>query len=521
MFSKFKDFAQKVLPSTTTFDNTTSSSSSSTSSNPQQLNRSSPDQQQQQLPSSSIQQTTMPKPPIKKTKVSETVVRNIVDEYDVDDDDDDDDYDEEVEPFRVAFTKHLYEEDEPEPAQLPTWTIELKVQVMDGKTFKIKANQFSNVSELKKAIRKKHSIPIDHQHLFYNCKLLNDGHTLIYYEVDKGVTLKMYVGQTIERCEFYSIRADLLDSKAEQLELPTETLLSLCHFGQSRPPSNPHAELTIQIMNGRSFTIFTSTINMVGKLKEEIAEQEKIPIEHQNLFFNCQLLDSSRTLICYEIEYGSIITMHLGISMTGCRFYYVRPDLFDMQYSCEYANTNMDNQTKMFCASRPYIRPLEARRFAIKVRGKYEDMKWLGQPSTSTREIPGEWPMAYHGTSEANILEIVNSGFDLRKCVRMAYGKGIYCSPDPKTALWYSKDYECEINKMGTYRVILQCRANPEKIKVVRAGDNQLGEYWTVPDGADLRPYGVCVYFYPVGYQHTNVYKTVPIVLPPKILPKS
>uniref|UniRef100_A0A914YZ72 Ubiquitin-like domain-containing protein n=1 Tax=Panagrolaimus superbus TaxID=310955 RepID=A0A914YZ72_9BILA len=372
----------------------------------------------------------MSKPPIKKTKISETVVSNIMDEYDDDEEEEEEEDgndDDDVEPFRVAFTKHLYEEDEPEPIELPTWLIELKVQIMDGKSFKIKVNQFSNVSELKKAILKMHSIPPNHQHLFYNCKLLNDGHTLIYYEVDNGVTLKMYVAKTVERCEFYSIRADLLDPEAEQLELPTETLLSLCHFGQTRPPSNSHAELTIQIMNGQSFTIFTSTINMVGKLKEEIAEQEKIPIEHQNLFFNV------------------------------------------------------------------------TRRFAIKVRGKYEDMKWLGQPSTSTREIPGEWPMAYHGTSEVNILEIVNSGFDLRKCVRMAYGKGIYCSPDPKTALWYSKDYSCEINKSGTYRVILQCRANPEKIKVVRAADNRLGEYWTVPDGADLRPYGVCVYFYPVG----------------------
>lgn len=39
-------------------------------------------------------------------------------------------------------------------------------------------------------------------------------------------------------------------------------------------------------MNGRAFTIITSTINMVGKLKEEIEAQEKIPVEHQNLFFN-------------------------------------------------------------------------------------------------------------------------------------------------------------------------------------------------------------------------------------------
>uniref|UniRef100_A0A914QI48 Ubiquitin-like domain-containing protein n=1 Tax=Panagrolaimus davidi TaxID=227884 RepID=A0A914QI48_9BILA len=520
MFTKIKEFAQKVVSPSEPSALQAASSSSTTNQLLQQpqINQKSSVEETEQLPSSS----KMPTPTIKKTKISETTVissSNNFDEYGYGNDDEEED-DDDSQPFRVAFTKHLYEEAEPEPIELPKWMIELNVQIMDGKSFKIKASQFSNVSELKKSILRMHSIPLNHQHLFYNCKLLNDNHTLIYYEVDNGVKLNMYVGETINKCEFYSLRADLLDPKAEQLEFgfPTETLLSLCQLGKNRPSSYPYAALNIQIMNGRAFTIITSTINMVGKLKEEIEAQEKIPVEHQNLFFNCQLLDTSRTLICYEIEDGSTITMNLGISMTGCRFYYVRPDLFDMQYSCEYANTNMDNQTQMFCAGKPYIRPLEARRFAIKVRGKYEDMKWLGQPSTSIRVIPGEWPMAYHGTSEVNILEIVKSGFDLSKCVRMAYGKGIYCSPDPKTALWYSHDYKCDVNKTGTYRVILQCRANPDKIKVVRAGDKQLGEYWTVPEGADLRPYGVCVYYYPEGHQKqiNPIYRTIPPPIAPR-----
>lgn len=34
----------------------------------------------------------------------------------------------------------------------------------------------------------------------------------------------MYVGETINKCEFYSIRADLLDPKAEQLEFGFPTV---------------------------------------------------------------------------------------------------------------------------------------------------------------------------------------------------------------------------------------------------------------------------------------------------------
>jgi hypothetical protein len=77
-----------------------------------------------------------------------------------------------------------------------------------------------------------HSIPPNHQHLFYNCKLLNDNHTLIYYEVDNGGKLNMYVGETINKCEFYSLRADLLDPKAEQLEFGFPTV-SFCFFFSS------------------------------------------------------------------------------------------------------------------------------------------------------------------------------------------------------------------------------------------------------------------------------------------------
>uniref|UniRef100_A0A914QX66 Ubiquitin-like domain-containing protein n=1 Tax=Panagrolaimus davidi TaxID=227884 RepID=A0A914QX66_9BILA len=244
MFTKIKEFAQKVVfPSEPSALQAASSSSTTNKLLQQpQINQTSSVEETGQLPSSS----KMPTPPIKKTKVSETTVissSSNFDEYGYGNDEEEDDDD--SQPFRVAFTKHLYEEAEPEPIELPKWVIELNVQIMDGKSFKIKASQFSNVSELKKSILKMYCIPSNHQHLFYNCKLLNDNHTLIYYEVDNGVKLNMYVGETINKCEFYSLRADLLDPKAEQLEFgfPTETLLSLCQLGKNRPSSYPYAAL--------------------------------------------------------------------------------------------------------------------------------------------------------------------------------------------------------------------------------------------------------------------------------------
>lgn len=51
------------------------------------------------------------------------------------------------------------------------------------------------------------------------------------------------------------------------------------------------------------------------------------------------------------------------------------------------------------------------------------------------------WPVAYHGTLEVNVLDILRDGFDLNKCVRFAYGKGIYCTPQPHVALGYGHEY--------------------------------------------------------------------------------
>ncbi|KAH7696887.1 ubiquitin 1, partial [Aphelenchoides avenae] len=52
---------------------------------------------------------------------------------------------------------------------------------------------------------------------------------------------------------------------------------------------------------------------------------------------------------------------------------------------------------------------------------------WLGSINAL-----GEWQVAYHGTSWDNLSGIIKHGFDLERCERCTYGKGIYCAPDPK-----------------------------------------------------------------------------------------
>ena len=62
--------------------------------------------------------------------------------------------------------------------------------------------------------------------------------------------------------------------------------------------------------------------------------------------------------------------------------------------------------------------------------------------------MTGEWPVAYHGTKESNALDIVKQGFDINKCKRFAYGEGIYCTPDPRTAFTYGENYDYNVSKI-------------------------------------------------------------------------
>ena len=87
--------------------------------------------------------------------------------------------------------------------------------------------------------------------------------------------------------------------------------------------------------------------------------------------------------------------------------------------------------------------------------GKYENNDWLGKKGERTDTDDKEWPVAYHGTLEMNAMGIVRNGFRLDKGVRFLFGKGIYCTPNPKAALDYAGKYTHEVNFKNAYNSFL------------------------------------------------------------------
>ncbi|RGB37535.1 hypothetical protein C1646_756777 [Rhizophagus diaphanus] len=95
------------------------------------------------------------------------------------------------------------------------------------------------------------------------------------------------------------------------------------------------------------------------------------------------------------------------------------------------------------------------RRFALNVLNKYDDNNWLGvdKRNDSSSSVRGEWPVSYHGTAKDNCKSIAEDGYLL---------------------------------------VVFQNRVNPNTLIKISKEETGIGEYW-ISDGADLRPYGICI----------------------------
>ena len=144
------------------------------------------------------------------------------------------------------------------------------------------------------------------------------------------------------------------------------------------------------------------------------------------------------------------------------------------------------------------------KRYGLRISHCYDsgDNKWLDLSGQK-----GEWAIAFHGvafpyksTKQGRILNCIMSGKDkgemlipgsgqahlsdmARNNPKEKVGRGIYCSPHFEECFNYSK--ALSVGRKA-YRLILQCKVNPKKIKVCR---NEV--YWVVNSPKDVRPYGV------------------------------
>ncbi len=222
----------------------------------------------------------------------------------------------------------------------------------------------------------------------------------------------------------------------------------------------------------------------VDKLKQIIYEKEGILCNKQNLIYCGQEIDEGHLLSEYGIGDSSQICVVRLRAMNADDLLVLDKASWDQRY--DYDFTNIDDKGKRFTRGGvEYRRPCGWKRYAIKVAGKYEDEVWLG-----SNDSPNEWPVSYHGTRHDAANSIAQTGYDLSKHKRHAYGRGIYSTPDINVAKAYAKSFTVNAQE---YLVILQNRVNPKNLIKVSRDETGVGEYWISPNATDIRPYGMCI----------------------------
>ncbi|XP_068671831.1 uncharacterized protein [Montipora foliosa] len=244
--------------------------------------------------------------------------------------------------------------------------------------------------------------------------------------------------------------------------------------GDAQPtsPQGPISSWSVQELNDATAAAF-SVISGVKIISEKDVQKQR---------------DLGKTVTPLQIKdvfYGQLNTSQVKDEEQQ-PLYYIPDSAYDPQYDCDFTNYKGDD-TRCFRGNYSYKRPAGWTRKAINVIKKYEDDVWLGQAGWRDLSSPGEWPVSYHGTKIENVPSIVKGGYDTSKCVRQAFGPGIYSTPEFKVA----EDYATTFPFKGEYfKCILQNRVNPNK-----TGEEETdhGIYFVTSDVNDIRPYGVCL----------------------------
>lgn len=161
-------------------------------------------------------------------------------------------------------------------------------------------------------------------------------------------------------------------------------------------------------------------------------------------------------------------------------------EIFDFRWNEDFRKLK-DTGKKMYRGGEEYRLPFGWKRFAVDVKGEYDDgdNKWLGSGD-------GSWAIAYHGTSEEGLAGILATGFRVgpRQKFAKECGSGVYCTPFVEVAA----DYAPKNSIRGhCIQIVLQLRIKPSAINRVTTGTAFENKYWVINDPCDMRAYGALI----------------------------
>lgn len=177
-----------------------------------------------------------------------------------------------------------------------------------------------------------------------------------------------------------------------------------------------------------------------------------------------------------------------ALSSAGVKVESTPEEMFDFRFNQDFREVKDDGR-KLFRGGQPYELPIGWKRFAVNVKGQYDD-----GDNTWLREDDSGWAVAYHGTAKDSLPGILCTGFRVgsRQKFEKELGAGVYCTPWIGVAQHYSKP---QMHRGHSVQIVLQLRVKPSAVRLVthkKATDFER-KYWVINEPGDVRAYGVLV----------------------------
>ena len=176
-----------------------------------------------------------------------------------------------------------------------------------------------------------------------------------------------------------------------------------------------HFRISIKTLTGKSITFCVAYTDTVDMLKSKIHDEEGIHPDQQRLIFSGKQLEDCRTLASYDIREDCVLHLVLLLRGGGTMVYMINDELMDPKWDYDFSRVTDAGIT--FCRGKSfkYLRPCGWKRYALKVKGRYDDDdEWLGPAGSRTEGSEDEWPVSYHGTALSNASSIAEGGYKAR-----------------------------------------------------------------------------------------------------------